>query len=129
MEYFLGSVVTLATLFILGKLFKNKIEPVGQTLRYSQSHIHSLLAPVLPTNKQLRKPLVSQATEHNKKNSIRILFVDGLAYWIAQNKFFVADIVDGLIDHENARVVDTMAMDKVQLDKMVFIVDQLTEGR
>jgi hypothetical protein len=129
MEYFLGSVVTLATLFIFGKVFKKKIEPVGRTLRYSQSHIHSLLAPVLPTNKQLRKPLVSQATEYNKKNSIRILFVDGLAYWIAENKFFVAEIVDGLIDHESARVVDTMAMDKVQLDKMIFIVDQLTEGR
>ena len=32
------------------------------------------------------------------------------------------------IDNESARLVDTMSMNKVQLDKMLFIMDQLKEG-
>jgi hypothetical protein len=32
------------------------------------------------------------------------------------------------IDGANATLVDTMGMDKVQLDKMLFIMDQLRDG-
>jgi hypothetical protein len=33
------------------------------------------------------------------------------------------------IDWANATLVDTMGMDKVQLDKMLFIMDQLRDGK
>ncbi len=39
-----------------------------------------------------------------------------------------ARFTDGKIDEENKIRVDMMAMDKVELDKMIFIVDKLTEG-
>jgi len=40
----------------------------------------------------------------------------------------VADIVDGQVDKSNSQEVDTMSMDKVQLDEMMFIVEKLREG-
>ena len=40
----------------------------------------------------------------------------------------VSNIVDGDIDKDNAQVVDTMGMSKVELDKMLFIIDQLRKG-
>jgi hypothetical protein len=33
-----------------------------------------------------------------------------------------------LIDKDSAEQVDTISMDKVQLDKMLFIMDKLREG-
>jgi hypothetical protein len=49
-------------------------------------------------------------------------------YWIVNNTFYVADIVDGNVEENTTRLVDTMTMDKVQLDKIMFIVEKLREG-
>jgi hypothetical protein len=65
---------------------------------------------------------------NNQKNQQRMIFTEDKAYWIKDNAFYEAKVVDGEIDKENAKVVDTMAMDKVELDKMIFIVEKLTEG-
>ena len=43
--------------------------------------------------------------------------------------FYMADIFQNDIQKDTARVVDTIGMDKVQLDKMLFIMDQLREGK
>lgn len=51
------------------------------------------------------------------------------AYWIKDNAFYEADLDGKNIDKESARIVDTMQMDKVQLDKMLFIMDQLRDGK
>lgn len=74
------------------------------------------------------KPPKTQSTDYIAKNSVRAIVVDDNLYWIANNAFYVADIVDGNIEENTTRLVDTMTMDKVQLDKMMFIVDKLREG-
>jgi hypothetical protein len=69
----------------------------------------------------------TQMSKHQKTMQIRVIFVGNEAYWIKDNAFYVATTIDGMIDHESAKVVDTIGMDKVQLDKMSFIVEKLTE--
>lgn len=69
-----------------------------------------------------------QSTDYIAKNSMRAVVVDDNIYWIADNAFYVADLVDGSIEENSTRLVDTMTMDKVQLDKIMFIVDKLREG-
>jgi hypothetical protein len=59
---------------------------------------------------------------------VRAIAVEDQIYWIADNAFYTANIVDGDIEENSTRLVDTMAMDKVQLEKMMFIVDKLREG-
>ena len=70
----------------------------------------------------------TQSTKHFDSVSIRILIVDSQAYWIKNNSVFMADVVNGEVEKDTAREVDTMAMDKVQLNKMIFIVEKLKEG-
>ncbi len=53
--------------------------------------------------------------------------MDDQAYWIKDNTFYTADMVQGTVDKETTRIVDTMTMNKVQLDKMIFIIDRLRE--
>jgi hypothetical protein len=71
---------------------------------------------------------VTQATKHNQKTQVRVIFTEEEAYWITNNKLYVAQLIDGIVDEESTKVVDTMTMDKVQLDRMIFIVEKLTEG-
>ena len=54
--------------------------------------------------------------------------MDDQAYWIKDNIFYKAPLVGQSIDKDLAEEVDTISMDKVQLDKMLFIMDKLREG-
>jgi hypothetical protein len=70
----------------------------------------------------------SQSKNHYDKTNIKVIIVDSQAYWIKDNIFYKAPLVDHLIDKESAEQVDTSAMSKVQLDQMLFILDKLKEG-
>lgn len=66
-----------------------------------------------------------------QETSIRFLTMEGKAYWIQDSKVYVSELIDGdlsSINESSTKVVDMMALDKVELDKMVFIVETLTEG-
>lgn len=70
----------------------------------------------------------SQSKIHYDKTNIKVIIFDNSAYWIKDNIFYKAPLVNELIDKESAEQVDTIHMDKVQLDKMLFIMDRLREG-
>ena len=72
----------------------------------------------------------TQAFLNDEKNKQRMIFTENRAYWIKDNAFYQADLLEtGEIDNSTTKVVDTMTMDKVELDKMIFIVQKLTEGK
>jgi hypothetical protein len=128
MEYFLGSIVTIAAIFFTKLYLSKKVDTKIPAIRFSQSKalelsigiIQQIVEPVPPTN--------TQSIMHYNKSTIKILVLGKFAYWIKENSLYMADIVNGDIDHDSTRQVDTMDMDKVQLEKMVYIVEQLREG-
>jgi hypothetical protein len=131
-EYFLGSLLTILTLIFASKVFSKKTEEYKVSpIAYTQSYAHDLISPLMPPGglTGAYKPLVSQAQSHQDKTNVRVIFVDNKAYWISNNQFLVADAENGMVVNDTATRVDTMAMDSVELDKMVFIVDKLTEGK
>jgi hypothetical protein len=130
MEYFLGSALTMLAMFITTRLIlpltlKTKVN----NIRYSQSHIHTLVMPLLPDLKTYRKKMVTQSSKHDEKVNIRVVILDNKAYFVKDGGFYCADVDGDSIDKQSAVVVDTMGMDKVQLDKMLFIMDQLRDGK
>ena len=130
MEYFLGSVVTLATVVSVNLLLRSqfkKNKPSTQ-IRYSQSHIHNLIKPFVPYN-PTRPVKESQAIKHKQSQFLKIMVLDGLAYWIKDSALYVAEIDGGKVNPETTKKVDTMSMSKVELDKVIFVVEQLTEGQ
>jgi hypothetical protein len=130
MEYFLGSVITFALVFFTTKIISlNSFSNDRLVVRYSQSHIHSIVSPVLPPQEVLKAPRKSQSMELEAKTNIKVIIVDGQAYWIKDNSFFVADLEGKNVNGSTARIVDTIHMDKVQLDKMLFIMDKLRDGK
>ena len=132
MDFLIGVLVTTLVLlmfiiFLINK--KNKSEPFF-LIKYSQSHIHSILSPLLPQVSQITSSAIknSQSKKHINNTNVKVLIIGDKAYWTQHNVFYVANVVDGDIDKINAQVVDTMGMDKVELDKMLFIIDQLRKG-
>lgn len=130
MEFFSGIIFAFATIYFVRRFILNdknvKANKVA-SLTYRQSYVFDLIAPYLDATHFQVLP-DTQAYRHESKNKLRVFLYNNKAYWIKDNGLYHADIVNGEIDESSTKVVDTMALDKVQLDEMVFIVQQLTEG-
>ena len=130
MEYFLGSVVTMVAMFFATKLISSEKKVMqANPFRYSQSHIHEIVSPLIPHLKEYKKITPRQSTNQEEKTNIKVIIFDDKAYFVKDATFYCADMHGTEIDGANATVVDTMGMDKVQLDKMLFIMDQLRDGK
>lgn len=82
------------------------------------------------TKKYSRKLVAkTQSKIHHDKTNVKVIILDNQAYWIKNNIFYKAPLVDQVIDKDSAEEVDTISMDRVQLDKMLFIMDKLREGK
>jgi hypothetical protein len=123
---FLGAIVMIALLRILvPRVIKKNSVP---KIRYSQSHINELIRDSLPD--ELFYPIKNprQSSNHEKSINLKVLFFEKEAYWIKGNTLFIAEQEDGVVKEDTARRVDTMGMNKVQLEKVIYIVDILNEG-
>ena len=127
MDYVIGSIVTLFSIYFINRFIKKELDTVSITsITYSQSHIHNLISPFLPDNDEMVMLKPTQSSKYVEETQLRVLIVEDKAYWIKDNDFLVADLIEGLVDKESARLVDTMSMSKVELDKIMFIVEKLT---
>lgn len=129
MEYFLGSLITLLIMAYFSKRTQQVMSKKLKSVQLSQSYIDSLVSQkildiLLPPEKKK-----TQSNNHFKKNEVRVIVVEGEAYWIVDQTLYVANMVDGAVDNDTTRRVDTMTMDDVQLEKTQFIVQKLTEGK
>jgi hypothetical protein len=127
MEYFAGSIVTLVTMYIVAKLVnhpKNNIKSVKTN--FSQSRQHELVADFIPMTAP--KPVITQSRKHEQSQYVRIFFIGNDAYWIEDHRVYTAKFENGIVDKENKKTVDMTTIDKVELEKMIFVVERLTEG-
>jgi hypothetical protein len=128
MEYLFGAIATATTIFFTYKWFvKTAVPRKSIKIIVSQSRTNELFKQMFMPEQSFPKA-TSQAMKDFDAKSTRILIIDNEAYWIKNNTVFVAEVIDGEVEKETTREVDTMAMDKVQLKKMIFIVEKLKEG-
>jgi hypothetical protein len=107
---------------------KKIVAPVR--LQMNQSRMVVLMNDLLAfyTKQFLPKRITTQSTTFFDKKHAKVFVLDDLAYWIQENALYCAEFVDGDVDPETKKRVDTFALNDVQLKKMSFIVDTLTEG-
>lgn len=131
MEFLLGSIITLVTLFVAAKQFaKSKAVNLKVNVHYSQTRAFELTRPLHLLEDMVKlvmtKP-VTQTTKFDDSLHVKVVIADNEAYWISNNTFYVADVRDRMVIQESARAVDTMTMDDVQLKKISEIVEILRE--
>ena len=95
---------------------------------YTQSDIHKIVKNFIPNDLFEKPKPLSQARKHLKNNTVRVLIVGDHAYWVHDNMFYMADTVEGLVNPETVRPIDTNNMSNRDIDKMLFILDSLKNG-
>jgi hypothetical protein len=126
MNNLLGALaLTVPLLLIIGYVvfFRNKAvyEPM-----MTQSMLHNQYSMQRKYIEKVNRK--SQSKIRKEKENVRVIIVEDTAYWIQDNAFYTAPMINNLISKDSAIQVDTIHMDKVQLDKMLFIMDKLREG-
>ena len=118
-------------MYIFAKLFYKEQENIKKIniYKYSQSHIHHIVNPFINQDNLIKPKKMTQTRKHYDKTNLRVIIVEDEAFWIKDNIFYTARMTNEGVDKETTSVVDTMNMDKVQLDKMLFIIDQLRDGK
>jgi len=124
----LGSVITLVSLFIFNRMLKKITSEKLNVPIFTQTAKVELLKNYLISVITKNPESKTQSRNHLKKNSMKAFFLGKDVYWIESGFLFTAKIIDNQIDESTKKRVDTYSIDKVELDKISFIVDKLTEG-
>lgn len=95
---------------------------------YTQSGIHMMIKDFLPKTLYEKPMKVSQSINHIEQNTIKVIFIEGKAYWVTNNIFYCADAINNVVDIDTTKPVDTSSMSKKDIEKMLFILDNLKNG-
>jgi hypothetical protein len=128
-DFLIGSIVTIIAYAVSQRIVSKHIskqEALG-TINYSQSHIYDLMRPFLEFTEVFEPDAPRQSLNYIKNAYMKVMVVSDKAYWIKNNTFYVAEVVEGEVRKETTKEVDTMSMDKVELNEMLFIVEKLRE--
>jgi hypothetical protein len=129
MEFLLGFILAIVTTLVFRFFIIKNINQSGSwSIKYSQTRMHEIIKNHIPEYEFELKAPITQSQNHRKSMYTRVVFVENQAYWIKNNTLFVADMEEGMVNEDTTREVDTMGMNKVQLEKVIHIVDALTEG-
>ena len=124
----MGCLITLVSLFVFNKMLKQiTIDKINVPI-FTQSRKVELIRNYLVSKTNAKPDVKTQSKEHVKKNSIKAFFWADNVYWVENGFLVTAKLINGSVDETTKKKVDTHSLDKVELDKITFIVDKLTEG-
>jgi hypothetical protein len=113
-------------LFMLAYLIYSKSTNKQKNIGISQSMLQYRYSNITKNSRRIN--VKSQSKNHHDSINLKVIIFDNQAYWIKDNIFYKAPMVNEQIDKDLVEQVDTISMDRVQLDKMLFIMDKLREG-
>lgn len=129
MKYILAIGLTFVLSLAIIKLSTRKtMKNIGR-ITYRQTSIHERTKHFMPTNLYQKPEVVSQSRKHVEGHMVKIIVIEDKAYWVKDNIFYVAETKYGNIVPESAKPVDTENMPKKELDKMLFILDNLDKRK
>lgn len=114
--------------YIIKDVVKNKKKNTS-SMMHRQSDVHKLLKYFFSIPLSNNENNFSQLTKHKQKGIIKVIVLGDQAYWVSNNTFYVADAVEGKVQKSTAKPVDIGSLPKVDLDKMLFILDSLRDGK
>ena len=118
-------IIFLGILIYVGKKNKKSFNKVV----YSQSDMHNILKDFFFKDIDNDKVFTSQSRIWKEQQTTKVVILDQKAYWISNNIFYVGEAVDGKVKPETGQPLDTSNMSKREIDKMLFILDNLKNGK
>ncbi len=128
MEYLLVVGLTLLSYWSIIKISNKRRMIFLNKNKYRQSYIYEMVKDVVPKQRFDKPKVITQSQRHIQKNMLRVVIADGSAYWILNNVFYTANAINGRVDEETIKPLDIENMPTKELDKMLSILDDLTQG-
>ena len=117
----------LPVLYIIKMMRKKKNKQLSRVLS-RQSEVHKMMKECFLRG-IFDNVSPSQLTKRKQKGRIRVIVVGNEAYWVAENMFYVAEAFNGEVQPATAKPVDIGSMSNKDIDKMLFILDSLKNGK
>lgn len=121
--------LTFIVSWVILKVIKKRSRKAFSRTLYRQSDMHRMLKHFFSFNITGNEKRPSQLTKRKEKDMIKVLVMGNQAYWVSDNIFYVAKAFDGEVIPNTARPVDIEGMSKKDIDKMLFILDNLKNGK
>ena len=112
-------------LIIIGKKERKSF---NKTL-YRQSDMHNMLKEFFFRDIFDNKAASYQSKIWKEKKTTKFLVIDQKAYWVSNNMFYVGDTDNGQVRPETGKPIDISTMSPKEVNKMLFILDNLNGGR
>ena len=129
MLYLLCIVLTSIAFCAILILINKKRNKSFNKVLYRQSDMHNILKDFFFKDIDNDKVFTSQSKIWREKQTTKVVILDQKAYWISNNIFYVGEAVDGKVKPETGQPLDTSNMSKIEIDKMLFILDNLKNGK
>jgi hypothetical protein len=129
MEYVLVMGLTLIVFCSIIIVITKKEKKSFNKIVYRQSDMHNILKDFFFKDIDNEKVFTSQSKIWREKQTTKVVILDQKAYWISNNIFYVGEAVDGKVKPETGQPLDTSNMSKREIDKMLFILDNLKNGK
>ena len=129
MKYIISSILTTGVFFAIITLVAKKRNNNFKKVMYRQSDMHNILKDFFFKDIFDDKIVTSQSKIWKERQTTRVVIIDQKAYWVSNNMFYVGDTVDGKVRPETGKPLDTAKMSKKEIDKMLFILDNLKNGK
>ena len=121
--------LTLIASWAILKVIKNRSRKVFSRTLYRQSDMHRMLKYFFSLDISNNEKPPSQLTKRREKDMIKVIVMGEQAYWVSDNTFYVAKAFEGEVLPDTAEPVDIEHMSRRDIDKMLFILDSLKNGK
>jgi hypothetical protein len=129
MEYVLVMGLTLIVFCSIIIVITKKEKKSFNKIVYRQSDMHNILKDFFFKDIDNEKVFTSQSKIWREKQTTKVVILDQKAYWISNNIFYVGEAVNGKVKPETGQPLDTSNMSKREIEKMLFILDNLKNGK
>ena len=121
--------LTLIAAWAILKVIKKRSKKVFSRTLYRQSDMHRMLKYFFSLEITNNEKHPSQLTKRKEKDMIKVIVMENQAYWVSDNTFYVAKAFEGEVLPDTAEPVDIESMSRKDIDKMLFILDNLKNGK
>ena len=128
LEILIVALTFIASWAIL-KVIKRRSRRVFSRSIYRQSDMHRMLKYFFSLDINTNEKPPSQLTKRKEKDMIKVIVMGNQAYWVSDNTFYVAKAFEGEVLPNTAEPVDIENMSRKDIDKMLFILDNLKNGK
>lgn len=116
----------LTSFILIAIINRTKRRIVLKRIGFRQSMLHHIVKDMLPTNAFLDSQKDRQSKKYRGSAAIKVIQTpDNKAYWVENNTFYSAELVNGQFDPSSGTPVDTNNMSRKEIDKLLFILDNL----